>query len=131
MQLKSGTRGCVVLSGELVDPYSGERVEFRRGAGSQVNLDHIYPLAVAWDRGASGWSLELRKRFANDPVNLLTTTGAVNRAKSDKMPGRWMPPIASGRCVYAERLVKVAIQYELPVTRAENKALSQARRDCS
>lgn len=131
VQLKSGTGGCVVLSGELEDPYSGQRVEFRRRAGSPLNVDHIYPLAAAWDRGASKWSLEKRTRFANDPINLLTTTAAVNRTKSDKMPGRWMPATASGRCVYADRLVKVAITYQLPVTQDENRALRWAVRGCT
>ncbi len=131
VQVKSGTRGCVVLSGDLSDPYSGAQVQFRRGAGSPVSLDHIYPLATAWSRGASTWSLEIRKRFANDPANLLVTTAAVNSAKSDKMPNRWLPSTAAGRCLYAQRLIKVAITYELPVTQAENQALRRAVRDCT
>ncbi len=131
VQIKPGTRGCVVLSGDLTDPYSGDQVQFRRGAGTPVSLDDIYPLAAAWSRGASTWSLEARKRFANDPANLLTTTAAVNRSKSDKMPNRWMPTTATGRCLYAQRLIQIAITYQLPVTSAENKALVPALRDCS
>lgn len=130
VQIKPDTRGCVVLSGDLTDPYSGDQVQFRRSAGSPVSVDHIYPLATAWSRGASTWSLEVRKRFANDPANLLTTTAAVNSAKSDKMPNRWMPATASGRCLYAKRLITVALTYQLPVTSAENQALNRALRDC-
>lgn len=130
VQITPGTRGCVVLSGNLTDPYRGHQVHYQRGANSPVALDHIYPLAAAWSRGASKWSLELRKRFANDPANLLTTTATANRAKSDKMPNRWMPTTAAGRCLYAKRLVQVAVTYQLPVTTAENKALSRLLRDC-
>lgn len=120
-----------MLSGTLTDPYTGEHLEYTRAAASQVSIDHILPLAVAWDRGANQWSIDQRKRFANDPDNLLATSSAINQAKSDKMPDHWQPTLPTGRCLYATRLVEVAIKYQLPVTVAENAALRTGLGSCA
>ncbi|MDZ5146301.1 HNH endonuclease family protein [Microbacterium testaceum] len=52
---KAGTHDCVVLSGTLHDPLTGETVSFtRKSSGYQpVQIDHIVPLAVAWSSGAA------------------------------------------------------------------------------
>ncbi|HEY0360475.1 MAG TPA: HNH endonuclease family protein, partial [Mycobacteriales bacterium] len=53
---KPGTRGCVVLSGTLRDPYSGRTIAFRRGPRSaDVQIDHVVALSNAWQTGAQGW----------------------------------------------------------------------------
>lgn len=62
---------CVVASGVLKDdPYSGEDVEFRRGA-SKVDIDHLVSLSDAWKKGASEWECgqahSLRQRSAQPP----------------------------------------------------------------
>ncbi|MEV8135191.1 DUF1524 domain-containing protein [Microbacterium aurantiacum] len=55
---KPGTHNCVVLSGILHDPLTGETVTFTRiSEGYQpVQIDHIIPLAVAWSSGADSWT---------------------------------------------------------------------------
>ena len=47
--LKEGTHDCVALSGTLHDPYSGQDIEFQRGAqtSSAVQIDHVVALADA------------------------------------------------------------------------------------
>ena len=62
-----------VATGTLHDPYTNATIAFQRGAkvGEAVQIDHIVPLAYAWDMGASGWPDPERVRFANDPANLL------------------------------------------------------------
>lgn len=126
VQLKPGTRGCVVLAGTLVDPYSGASVDL-----DEVQVDHVYPLGVAYARGASEWPLQRRRDFANDPRNLIATTASVNRSKSDRMPDRWLPATISGRCIYATRFVAVAKDYGLAVTTAENAGLVSALAGCA
>src|ERR1700761_4567098 len=44
-----------VETGILHDPYTNATVNFQRGAGvgASVEIDHIVPLALAWDMGAS------------------------------------------------------------------------------
>ena len=78
-----------VATGTLHDPYTNTTIAFQRGAkvGEAVQIDHIVPLAYAWDMGASGWPDAERVRFANDPANLLAVEGQANQDKGDLPPG--------------------------------------------
>ena len=69
-----------VATGTLRDPYTDATVPFVRGAqvGAAVQIDHIVPLALAWDLGARNWPDDMRVRFANDPANLLAVDGPAN-----------------------------------------------------
>ena len=93
-----------VATGTLHDPYTNATVPFVRGAqvGAAVQIDHIVPLALAWDLGARDWTDDMRLRFANDPANLLAVDGPANQDKGDQEPATWMPPNtrsgASTRC---------------------------------
>jgi endonuclease I len=49
---------------------------------SDIDIDHVVPLAWSWDRGAREWTDEERLRFANDPVNLLPVEASLNRSIS-------------------------------------------------
>ena len=66
-----------VATGTLLDPYTNAMVPFMRGnqVGAAVQIDHLVPLALAWDLGARNWTDEMRARFANDPANLLAVAG--------------------------------------------------------
>ncbi|ONM46983.1 HNH endonuclease family protein [Nocardia donostiensis] len=128
---RPGTRDCVVVSGTLADPYTGERIEFRKAAAGDVPVDHVYPLAAAWDFGASGWPDDLRVRFANDlDYNLLVTTRDANQAKGDSTPSEWLPPSRPGHCFYAGKYLSVAIRYDLPVTTADHTVLRGIAQMC-
>jgi hypothetical protein len=114
--------GCVVMAGSLLDPYSGRTIGFSKADADEVQIDHIYPLALAWRMGASEWDEDRRERFANDHGNLLAVWGVPNRQKSDSGPGEWKPRQAY-QCAYATKYVAVAKEYGLPVTRADHTAL--------
>ncbi|HEY8482182.1 MAG TPA: HNH endonuclease family protein [Spirillospora sp.] len=114
--------GCVVMSGRLHDPYTGKTIAFSKRDADEVQIDHIYPLALAWRMGASGWSEDKRERFANDHDNLLAVWGVPNRQKGDSGPGEWKPR-KSFQCTYAVKYVAVADKYSLAVTRADHAAL--------
>lgn len=131
--LKPGTPGCVVLSGQLLDPFTGDTVAFQRGenTSSLVQIDHLWPLALAWDHGAAEWALEQRTAFANDPINLQATAGDVNLSKGDRGPGSWMPPAESAWCEYAARFTLVAARYELTVADVDRDALVTTLGRCS
>ena len=106
-----------VATGTLHDPYTNAVVPFVRGAqtGAAVQIEHIVPLAYAWDLGARGWTDELRLRFANDPANLLAVEGQVNQDKGDQEPVDWMPPNTAFHCQYAVQFVAVLRGYGLPI----------------
>lgn len=128
---KPGTRDCVVLSGAMTDPYSGDRIEFERSQAKSVQIDHVFPLAAAWDFGANSWTPALRMRFANDTsLNLLAVNGPDNQSKGDSTPSEWLPPNPAYRCFYAGKYLTVAISYGLPVSRADHSALTDLATRC-
>jgi hypothetical protein len=123
---KPGTGDCVVLSGVMTDPYSGDRIVFDRSQASAVQIDHVYPLAAAWDFGASTWPMDLRLRFANDTeLNLLAVKGSDNQSKGDSTPGQWLPPNPAYHCYYAWKYLAVAVSYGLPISRADHTTLRE------
>src|SRR4051794_38227683 len=66
---KPGTRDCVALSGRLEDPYTARRIDFVRGDGTLVDIDHVVALGNAWVTGAFRWPVRERAALANDPLN--------------------------------------------------------------
>ncbi len=122
--LKAGTHNCKVVSGKWISPYTGQPITQR----SQVQIDHVVPLAESWRSGAYAWTADQRRNFANDPAELLAVDGQSNQAKSDKAPEEWTPTI--GRCRYAQRWVTVKRTYRLSVTTAERAALTDLLRTC-
>ena len=127
---KPGTNDCVVLSGILHDPFTGETVPFtRKSEGYQpVQIDHIIPLAVAWSSGADSWPAEQRERFANDPANLQATTA--NQSKGDSTPSQWLPAGDAAACTYSTRYLEVAVDYALEISAADRSALDRALTRC-
>ncbi|BBX17511.1 hypothetical protein CRI77_18530 [Mycolicibacterium duvalii] len=121
-----------VATGVLRDPYTSATVPFVRGAqtGASVQIDHIVPLAYAWDLGAGDWTDEMRTRFANDPANLLAVDGPTNQDKGDKEPAVWMPPNAAFHCQYAMQYIAVLRGYRLPVDAPSSQALRAAAQTC-
>lgn len=110
------------------DPYTGKPLPSLR---AQQHVDHIYPLAAAWDFGAWQWSAEKRTLFANDTsLNLVVVSGYVNVDKGDSTPAEWLPPWRGAHCWYAYRYMTVAIHYDLPVSQADRRALKRAIRTC-
>lgn len=121
-----------VATGMLHDPYTNAVVSFVRGnqTGASVQIDHIVPLALAWDLGARDWPDDLRLRFANDPANLLAVAGKPNQDKGDQEPARWMPPNRAFWCQYAVQFAEVLRGYTLPVDAASAGVLREAAGTC-
>jgi hypothetical protein len=121
-----------VATGTLHDPYTNATVAFQRGAkvGESVQIDHIVPLAYAWDMGAYNWTFPERLRFANDPANLLAVGGQANQDKGDSPPAQWMPPNGAFACQYAIQFIAVLRGYQLPVDQASVGVLRHAAATC-
>ena len=128
------TKRCpqAVAAGTLRDPYTNATVAFVRGTqvGASVQIDHLVPLAFAWDMGARNWTDEMRIRFANDPANLLAVAGEANQDKGDSPPGTWMPPNAAFWCQYAIGFIAVLRGYNLPVDEISAQELRRAAVTC-
>ncbi|WP_425956846.1 HNH endonuclease family protein [Xylanimonas sp. McL0601] len=124
--------GCVVATGVLDDPYTGEAIDFVRGAKTSgaVQVDHVVALEDAWRTGAADWDAATRAQFANDPMNLLASDGPANMAKGSRDAAQWLPPAAGYRCEYVARQVAVKAAYELAVTAAEYSAIADVLAAC-
>ena len=129
---KSGTQNCIVLSGELLDPYSGEKISFVRGVttSSDVQIDHVVALSDAWQKGGQKLSIAQRTALANDPLNLLAVKGRLNSQKGDGDAATWLPPLKSYRCAYVARQIAVKAKYSLWVTAAEKSAIKGILSKC-
>jgi len=122
---KPGTHNCLVLSGTLIDPYSGEKIAFERGVAtsSDVQIDHVVALSNAWQTGAFKLTYEKRLAFANDPMNLLAVKGRLNSQKGDGDAATWLPPRKDIRCAYVAQQIVVKAKYGLWVTPPEKAAM--------
>ena len=129
---KEKTNGCTVLSGILVDPFSGETINFVRGVttSSEVQIDHSVALSNAWQTGAFKLTADQRKAFANDPLNLLAVKGRLNSQKGDGDAATWLPPLKSYRCDYVSRQIAVKIKYKLWFTAPEKEAMIKILKTC-
>lgn len=99
--------GCRVLRGRWNDPYSGEIIF----DSARIDIDHLVPLAWAWQHGAASWSAQERRKFANDPVNLFAVKLELNRSKGAQGPYEWLPPNTKFHCQYMTRYLRVMLSY--------------------
>jgi len=132
LSLRRGSRGCVVVRGTLIDPYTGRRVPFVRGerTSAAVQIDHVVALGDAWQTGAQRLDASTRARLANDPLELLAVDGPTNQAKGDGDAATWLPPDKAFRCAYVARQIAIKKAYRLWVTPAEAAAMRRVLTTC-
>lgn len=122
-----GVSGCDIRIGQWRSYYDGVLTH----SSSDFDVDHMVPLAEAWDSGAKRWSAGTRKAFANDlrdPRSLVAVTASSNRSKSDQDPAEWLP--ARKRCRYIAEWTAVKLRWSLKANRAERRALVSRAQSC-
>lgn len=120
---------CRLTGGEWTSYYDGEDWT----VPADLDVDHLVPLAEAWDSGARDWDDDERERFANDlgdERTLAAVTDNVNQSKGDKDPARWLPPRESVHCRYLEEWTVVKSRWRLSVDEAEKDKLTELAKDC-
>ena len=129
---KAKTRNCVVLSGTLIDRYSGETINFVRGdvSSMEVQIDHVVALSNSWQTGAFKLSIAQRTALANDPLNLFAVKGRLNSQKGDGDVATWVPPMKSFRCAYVAQQIAVKAKYSLWVVPPEKAAMLAILAQC-
>lgn len=121
--------GCTIAEGEWLSLYDG----YSTPNPEELEIDHMVPLAEAWDSGAGAWSAERRESFANDttrPDALIAVTAAMNQSKSDRDPAEWMPPNRDAWCRYADAFVTQKAAWKLTIDPAEREALHNILTSC-
>jgi hypothetical protein len=114
--------GCALSGGRWVSPYDGKVIE----DATQLDIDHVVPLAEAWDSGASAWSFNRRKAYANDlgvAFALIAVSEATDRSKGDQDPADWVPPRAAFLCEYLADWLGVKARWGLAVDPRERDAI--------
>jgi hypothetical protein len=119
---------CAATSGTWFSPYDGATWT----AASDVDIDHIVPLAEAWRSGASSWTTSKRQAFANDldDPQLIAVTDNVNQSKGDQDPSTWKPPLTSYYCTYAEMWIGSKSQWDLTLQSSEKSELQSMLDTC-
>ena len=120
--------GCSLSGGRWFSYY--DRVSWT--STSDVDIDHMVPLAEAWDSGARSWTSAQRQSYANDLGDyrsLVGVTDNVNQAKGDQDPAEWMPQYDT--CRYLREFVAVKIRWRLTVDSAEKSAIQSLASGCT
>lgn len=99
---------------------------------SDLDVDHVVPLAEAWRSGASGWPEARRRDFANDlgPHALVAVTASSNRSKGDRDPSSWVPDHPDDWCDYAIWWATVKSRWQLTADQQEVSALRRLVDTC-
>jgi hypothetical protein len=100
---------------------------------SQLDIDHMVPLAEAWGSGARRWTTSVREAFANDvgySRSLIAVTASSNRSKGDQDPAEWLPPRTAYRCTYVSDWIAVKWRWRLNVDSREEGALRVLVNSC-
>lgn len=119
-------KGCVVTWGKWLDPYTLQTFT----KASDIDVDHMIPLAHAHDSGAGNWSKSQRRSFANDPENLLAVEDNANQQKGAQAPHEWMPINAKYHCAYLNKWQALKVKYKLTATKKELHFISNKLANC-
>ncbi|MFI5841585.1 proprotein convertase P-domain-containing protein [Catenuloplanes sp. NPDC051500] len=122
--------GCTLSGGRWASYYDGATWT----DPADLDIDHMVPLAEAWDSGARNWTSAQRQSFANDlgdARTLAAVTDNVNQSKSDQDPAEWMPSVASVACRYITEFTAVKVRWGLTVDTAEKSKLTSVAAGCT
>ncbi|GGU11452.1 HNH endonuclease family protein [Streptomyces lateritius] len=114
--------GCKVGEGEWLSYYDEQEVT----DPAKLDIDHMVPLAEAWDSGASAWDTKRREAYANDQdaaTSLVAVTARTNRQKADQDPATWMPPAPGVTCRYLAEWTATKLRWGLTADQAEIDAI--------
>ena len=120
---------CRVVSGQWYGVYTGTTVT----QPSQLDIDHMVPLANAHKSGAWEWPEERKRAYFNsleDADHLIAVTNSANRSKGARGPEQWKPGNAGHWCDYAQDWIRIKNAWGLTVTAAEADALREMLGRC-
>ena len=119
---------CKLTGGKWLSPYDKKSIS----NASQLDVDHLVPLAEAWRSGAWAWTAQQRQDFANDLRDkraLIAVTLTTNRSKGDRDISEWVPKVDT--CGYVQNWIAIKIRYSLTYDSKEALALSDFFTKCN
>ncbi|WP_329043544.1 HNH endonuclease family protein (plasmid) [Streptomyces sp. NBC_00178] len=139
------TRAEVLIEEATKKPEQGERCALTGGVwmsyydevevtdARKLDIDHMVPLAEAWDSGAYDWTAQRRQAYANDlgaDRSLVAVTARTNRSKADKDPATWLPPAETAHCTYGADWTATKLRWGLTADDTERAALLKLAGAC-
>ena len=97
---------------------------------AHLHIDHLVPLAEAWESGARLWSAEQREAFANAEDGLVAVSASSNMAKAASDPAGWLPPNEDVWCVYVAVWIEVKATWGLSADPDEIAVLESLAEVC-
>ena len=123
-------RQCRVASGLWTGPFTGKTFT----DPSELDVDHVVPLANAHRSGGWAWDEDRRVAYANylpSAAHLLAVEASANRSKGSRGPEGWSPPLESSWCDYAMDWIAIKSAWGLTATsQAEVDALEGMLATC-
>ena len=119
--------GCRIFRGRWLSYYDDKTWT----KSFEVQIDHLVPLAEAWDSGAYAWDAATRLRYANDLGDvraLVPTTTALNYAKLAEDPQTYVPRV--NVCRYISSWIAVKLRWNLSADQREHDAISRIAQKC-
>ncbi len=116
---------CTLTGGRWYSYYDDQRTD-------RVDIDHLVPLAEAWDSGTWRWTKAERVAYANNldvDHHLIAVTPRSNRQKADKDVAEWLP-IEPTRCRYVTEWVAVKRDNQLSIDETERETLIHLASQC-
>ena len=120
---------CRVESGDWFGVYTGESFD----DPSDLDVDHMVPLANAHRSGGWAWSKERKAEYANDlsyANHLIAVQASANRQKSSDGPEGWKPPRREYWCQYATDWTTIKHSWGLTANQSEADALREMLETC-
>ena len=120
---------CRVEVGSWFGVYTGESFT----DPSDLDVDHMVPLANAHKSGGWAWSKERKAEYANDlsyANHLIAVQASANRRKGSRGPEDWKPSRSEYWCQYATDWVTIKQNWGLTATPREVKALRDMLATC-
>lgn len=113
--------------GQVYGPYTNRFF----ASPKETDIEHIVATSEAHDSGLCKASAKgLRKKFANDTLNLTLAGPRVNRyQKRDKDAAEWMP--GYNKCWFARKVIEVRHKYKLTIDDRERAVLKWTLSRCS
>ena len=117
---------CTVDTGRWFGPYLGKVITM----ASDLDVDHVIPLAYAHAYGAASWSRTKKQSFAMDEVNLLLVDDGENQLKGAKGPSEYLPR-KEFQCDYVKKWQLVATKYKLELPVTDRRVLLSISTECT
>lgn len=123
---------CRVTEGLWRDQYTGR--EFNNS--QDVDVDHVVPLAEAYESGGHAWDQERRQAYANelaDEDHLMVVYDRENQVEKGKGdPAEYLPPNEAFLCDYLQAWVRIKARWNLTMDSIEVEAIRESmnQQDC-